>query len=99
SVLRAATETFIAEGYSRTTIAKIARRGRVTSGAIYHHFDDKQALFVAVAEHVMVQFVASAKELAAAHTDPWKKLSAGIEAVLKASSAPEVKLAFLEAPL
>lgn len=99
TILKAATFVFVTEGYALTTIGKIARRGRVTSGAIYHHYEDKKDLFQAVAEHVTSRMVSAAASAVTAETDPWRKLSAGVSAVLSASRAPEVKLAFLEAPM
>ena len=99
TILKAATAVFVSDGYALTTIGKIARKGRVTSGAIYHHYEDKKDLFQAVAEQVTSQMVSAAASAVTAEKDPWKKLSAGVSAVLSASSAPEVKLAFLEAPM
>ena len=46
-----------------------------------------------------LQVVSAATKAVAAEKDPWRKLSVGVSAVLSASSAPEVKLAFLEAPM
>lgn len=38
-------DLFAAQGYANTSIEQIARMARVTKGAVYHHFSDKQALF------------------------------------------------------
>ncbi|MGW0019010.1 TetR/AcrR family transcriptional regulator [Rhodococcus sp. NPDC003382] len=38
-------DLFATQGYANTSIEQIARTARVTKGAVYHHFSDKQALF------------------------------------------------------
>lgn len=52
AVVGAALEVFAERGYSSATLADVAERAGVTRGAVYHHFDDKAALFLAsVGEH------------------------------------------------
>lgn len=41
---------FSSQGYDVTGIAEICRRAGVSKGAFYHHFDGKQALFMALLE-------------------------------------------------
>ncbi len=41
---------FSSQGYDATGIAEICRRAGVSKGAFYHHFDSKQALFMALLE-------------------------------------------------
>jgi AcrR family transcriptional regulator len=50
ALLRAATRLFAERGYEATFIDDIARRARVTKGALYHQFRDKRGLFEAVLE-------------------------------------------------
>lgn len=45
SILRAAARLFAEKGFSGTSLDEIARRARVTKGALYHHFADKRAIF------------------------------------------------------
>ena len=47
-ILVAAAELFARQGYHKTTITDIAQAAQVTSGAIFHHFDSKEALLEAV---------------------------------------------------
>jgi len=49
---QAATELLLDKGYAGTTLALLAHKVRMTKGAIYHHFADKEALLRAVMEHV-----------------------------------------------
>lgn len=52
ALIEAATALLLDRGYEGTTLALLARRVRMTKGAIYHHFPDKQALLRAVVERV-----------------------------------------------
>ena len=54
TILDAAETTFLAQGVSRTTLAHIAEAAGVTRGAIYWHFEDKDALFNALLERVRI---------------------------------------------
>ncbi|HWB65516.1 MAG TPA: TetR/AcrR family transcriptional regulator [Mycobacteriales bacterium] len=47
-VLRAAAKVFARRGYDGATIAEIAATAKVSSGAIYAHYDGKAELFLAV---------------------------------------------------
>ena len=47
-VLEAAREAFIATGYRGSTLDSIAARAGFTKGAVYWHFPNKQALFLAL---------------------------------------------------
>lgn len=48
SILRAAARMFAEKGFADTSLDEIARRSRVTKGALYHHFEDKRAIFAEV---------------------------------------------------
>src|SRR5581483_11041623 len=78
---------------------EISRAAQVTSGAIYHHFPDKKALFQAVAEDITARLVANAAKAVAKEKSGWRQLVVGFSSVLASSAAPEVKLAFLAAPV
>jgi AcrR family transcriptional regulator len=51
-LIEAATDLLLDNGYAGTTLALLAQKVRMTKGAIYHHFADKEALLRAVMEHV-----------------------------------------------
>ncbi|UPQ85114.1 TetR/AcrR family transcriptional regulator [Ignavigranum ruoffiae] len=45
-ILEVAEELFLEKGYDKTTINDIVKRlGNMTKGAVYHHFNSKQAIF------------------------------------------------------
>ena len=63
ALLAAARTIFTTQGYSQANVGEIAEIARVTRGAFYHHFEDKQALF----EALVVSLQAAAAEQIRAH--------------------------------
>ncbi|GAA1728020.1 hypothetical protein GCM10009809_24640 [Isoptericola hypogeus] len=49
----AALRAFTAKGYQRASISDVVAESGLSAGAIYGHYDGKQALFAAVAEEVL----------------------------------------------
>jgi len=49
----AALRAFTAKGYQRASIADVVAESGLSAGAIYGHYDGKQALFAAVAQEVL----------------------------------------------
>lgn len=54
-VLSTALELFSARGYFNTSIQDIRQAAGVSTGAIYHHFENKEALAKALYESLLVQ--------------------------------------------
>ncbi|BDP43903.1 TetR family transcriptional regulator (plasmid) [Deinococcus aetherius] len=91
SLIVAGRELFTERGYAHTSTADLVERAGVTRGALYHHFKDKQDLFVAVLGAVQAE-VAVRVELAASQgADPWAQLRLGCQAFMRASLDPEVR--------
>lgn len=59
-ILRAATATFLAHGYSATTLDQIAAAGQVTKRTVYTYVGDKAAVFTAVVDQLHHDVVAQA---------------------------------------
>ncbi|MEW5816884.1 MAG: TetR/AcrR family transcriptional regulator [Spirochaetota bacterium] len=51
-IIATATRLFIRKGFYATSIADLARSVKVTKGALYHHFENKDAIFFAVIETI-----------------------------------------------
>jgi AcrR family transcriptional regulator len=64
-VIRAATELFAAHGYDGTSTEAVLQASGVSRGSLYHHFANKEALFLAVLE-AMQERVAEGLAVAAA---------------------------------
>src|SRR3954447_10917786 len=52
-LLQAATAEFAAKGYSGARVDAICRAARANPRMLYHHFEDKDGLYVAVLEQVL----------------------------------------------
>jgi AcrR family transcriptional regulator len=90
-VLAAARLLFAERGYFATGTNDIVDAAQVgTRGALYHHFADKQALFVAVFEEVELDLTQKAAENVAAVTG-FDLLRTGLESFLDASLVSEVR--------
>jgi AcrR family transcriptional regulator len=74
---------FASKGYAGTSIADITNRAKVTRGALYHHFSDKEELFRAVFEQVERELVERSTE-AASESPPAKRIEAAVGAFLDA---------------
>jgi AcrR family transcriptional regulator len=84
SLLAAAREAFEAQGYDGTSIESVASAAQVTKGAVYHHYKDKRALFLAVFEMVEKEMVSSIERVALVQPTPYDGLVRGCEAFLDA---------------
>ena len=76
ALLRAARSIFAEQGYEQAATEEIVRRAKVTRGALYHHFEDKRALFDAVASEVASEIAARVDAMTPMH-DPLKALIVG----------------------
>ena len=52
-IVEAAFELFANEGYSKTSIASVARKAGISKGLIYHYFESKEAILEAIFEHLV----------------------------------------------
>lgn len=97
AIIATARKHFSRNGYSDTEISRIAADARVTTGAVYHHFSGKRALFQAVAEQLEVDILKVASTVEGG--DPWLRIQAGFEKLIDLCASPEVqRITFIEAP-
>lgn len=98
ALLEAATSLFSERGYAGTSLENVAAASQVTRGAVYHHFEGKQALLEAVLDQQESQAV---EEIMASATaaDPWEAAMTALEAFLDKCCDPTYgRLVWQEAP-
>jgi len=61
---------FAKDGFSNTSLGKIAEHARVTKGAIYHHFDSKDDIFAACYSRQASEVAKVVREVTLTD-DPW----------------------------
>jgi len=95
AIVAAAVSCFAAEGYARTSIDAVAEAARVTKGGVYHHFQDKAALFEA-AVVVMEDRLLAAIQARVEGLDGWELVAAGIDTYLEACGEEDFRRIALE---
>ena len=91
ALIKTARKLFARLGYAATDIETVARRTRVTRGALYHHFKDKQDLFSAVFDLEEQKLAQTAAEAALTQSNAWDAMLAGCNAFLDACLDPAVQ--------
>jgi AcrR family transcriptional regulator len=100
ALLETAAAMFAERGFARTSLDEIASATQVTRGAVYHHFDSKQAVFEAVLESLEKDMVERVVAAAAGQSDPWQAALAGLDAFLDLCCEPTYgRLCWLEGPV
>lgn len=98
-VLEAAKTLFIAKGYAATGTPEIVAQAGVTRGALYHHFEDKRALYLALVEAESAAVAAEIEDAGAAAGAPVVMLHTGASAYLRAMQREgRTRLLLIEAP-
>ena len=99
ALLAAARAMFAEYGFAGAAREDIVASAGVTRGAMYHHFESKQALFQAVFEEVEGELCDAIAIAAMADADPVEQLRLGARAFLAHASTPEVqRIVLLDAP-
>lgn len=89
AILASARALFGARGFDSTSIDDIAEGAHVAKGAVYHHFDSKEAIFTKVLEAVQMEILqTSAAVSAPAEGDLADRMADGVEHYLLSASAP-----------
>jgi AcrR family transcriptional regulator len=91
ALIKTARKLFARLGYADTDIETVARRTRVTRGALYHHFKDKQDLFSAVFDLEEQKLTTTVAQAAADNSSSWDGMLAGCNAFLDACLDPAVQ--------
>jgi AcrR family transcriptional regulator len=91
ALIVAARRLFARDGFAAASVEDLAREARLTTGALYHHFPTKTALFEAVFEAIHTELMTASIQAAADARDEIELLSLGFEAFLDAVLEPEVQ--------
>lgn len=99
TLLKISQRHFTEYGYWDISLEKIAEEGRVTRGAIYHHFKNKQGLFTAVLECVHKDVSRQIEKEAMKSQDPWEQFIFGCVGFVKGANVKENKrILLVDAP-
>lgn len=99
ALISAARRLFVEKGYAETATPDIVAAAGVTRGALYHHFEDKKALFRAVVEQEAAAVASDIDHGSAPAESPKMALLSGASAYFAAMAAPgRARLMLLEAP-
>ena len=91
ALVRAGRQLFGDKGFGSTSVDDLAREARVTTGALYHHFPTKTALFEAVFEATHTELMAASAEAAQGALDGADMLARGFDAFLDAALRRDVQ--------
>ncbi|KQV66286.1 TetR family transcriptional regulator [Rhizobium sp. Root1220] len=99
ALIDAARKLFVEMGYADTGTPDIVATAGVTRGALYHHFEDKKALFRAVVEREAVAVAEAIDARSSGSATPRQALLDGASAYFDAmAESGRTKLLLLEAP-
>ena len=100
ALLDSARKRFTTDGFAATSIDQVAADARLTKGAVYHHFANKQALFGAVLDELELETVAVIMAAASSSGSAWEAGLAGLDAFLDRCLDPAYqRLCFQEGPV
>jgi AcrR family transcriptional regulator len=99
ALLAAGRLLFGRDGYAATSVEDLAREARVTTGALYHHFATKTALFEAVFEQAHAELMAASAQAAVGATSGMEILFRGFDMFLDAVLQPDLQqIIIIDAP-
>ena len=82
-ILRAALTVFARKGYHRALVDDIVRASRTSKGAVYHHFPNKEALFLALVDDFAARLAQAVAEAIARSHGALAKVEAALRAGLE----------------
>jgi AcrR family transcriptional regulator len=99
ALIAAGRRLFGRQGFAATSVEDVAREARVTTGALYHHFPNKTALFETVFQQIHSELLEASAQAAAQATDEREILADGFEGFLNAVLEPDVQqILIIDAP-
>ena len=89
-ILASALALFAKKGYVHTTFTDIAARLKMTKGAVYWHFESKQALLMALIDEMLEKFRRQISELLPSGTTSFEGLSFPVVADMMVRNAVQI---------
>jgi AcrR family transcriptional regulator len=81
-ILTGALEVFAGKGYHRASVDDIVRASRTSKGAVYHHFDTKEAVFLALVDDFAARLATRVAEAIAERHGALPKVEGALRAAL-----------------
>jgi AcrR family transcriptional regulator len=91
ALVAAGRRLFGANGFRATSVDDLAREARVTTGALYHHFPTKAALFEAVFVQAHTDLMTTSTQAAQGASDGIDELARGFDAFLDGVLQPDIQ--------
>jgi len=91
ALVAAGRRLFGEKGFRATSVEDLAREARVTTGALYHHFPTKTALFEAVFLQAHTDLMTASTKAAQGASDGIDELARGFEAFLDGVLQPDMQ--------
>ncbi|ENN85303.1 transcriptional regulator, TetR family [Rhizobium freirei PRF 81] len=99
ALIAAARTLFVDKGYAETSTPEIVAAAGITRGALYHHFEDKRALFRAVVREEALAVTRAIEQAIPEQFTPLEALVAGSNAYLDAMRiVGRTRLLLIEGP-
>lgn len=99
ALIETAKRLFAERGYEDTSVDAVLERAGVSRGALYHHFENKRALFEAVLDTVEAEVAERVASAAGQVDDPVEALRTGCSAWLELARDPVIqRIALIDAP-
>lgn len=98
-LVKSARTLFARSGYGATSIEEILNSTKVSRGALYHHFDGKRDIFVAVFEQLQRELAEHGRASMEAQRVPGRRLAAAVDGFLDACLDRDMQqIVLLDAP-
>jgi AcrR family transcriptional regulator len=99
SLIRAARELFLKKGFAEASTPELVKAAGVTRGALYHHFEDKKAVFQAVVENELAEVAGAIANSTSIQETAMAALKSGTQAYFDAMLVPgRAQLLLVEGP-
>src|ERR1700755_3274564 len=89
ALIAAGRRLFGENGFRATSVEDLAREARVTTGALYHHFPTKTAIFERVFMQARTDLMTASTKAAQGASDGIDELACGFEAFLDGVLQPD----------